>query len=85
MLKLDVIYSIFQESYAGKTGITYRPLYSLILTFHHGRYKSFIDVVFNMRQATCLKDEVLKFQYYDDPYTLASPGAITNNFDDIDI
>jgi hypothetical protein len=22
---------------------------------------------------------------YDDPYTLASPDAITNNFDDIDI
>ena len=39
----------------------------------------------NMRQATCLKDEVLKFQYYDDPYTLSSPDAITNNFDDIDI
>ena len=39
-----------------------------------------------MRQATCLKDEVLKFQWYDDPYTLASPppDAITNNFDDID-
>ena len=39
----------------------------------------------NMRQAICLKDEVLKFQLYDDPYTLASPDAITNNFDDIDI
>ena len=37
----------------------------------------------NMRQVTCLKDEVLKFQY-DDPYPLASPDAITNNFDDID-
>jgi hypothetical protein len=41
-------------------------------------------VIYNMRQATCLKDEVLKFQKYDDPYTLASPDAITNNFDDID-
>ena len=30
----------------------------------------------NMRQATCLKDEVLKFQ--------SSPDAITNNFDNID-
>ena len=39
----------------------------------------------NMRQATCLKDEVLKFQLYDDPYTLASSDAITSNFDDIDI
>jgi hypothetical protein len=39
----------------------------------------------NMRQATYLKDEVLKFQEYDDPYTLASPDPITNNFDDIDI
>ena len=41
---------------------------------------------FNMRQTTCLKDEVLKFQEYDDPYTLASPpsDAIKNNFDDID-
>ena len=43
-----------------------------------------------MRQATCLKDEVLKFQKYDDPYTLASPDAITmiltfdNKFDQID-
>ena len=25
--------------------------------------------IYNTRQATCLKDEVLKFQYYDDPYT----------------
>jgi hypothetical protein len=41
-------------------------------------------VIYNMRQATCLKDEVLKFQKYDDLYTLASPDAITNNFDDID-
>jgi hypothetical protein len=38
-----------------------------------------------MRQATCLKDEVLKFQEYDDPYTLASPNTITNSFDDVDI
>ena len=38
-----------------------------------------------MRQATCLKDEVLKFQWHDDPYMLASPDAITNNFDDIDL
>ena len=29
----------------------------------------FVD---NMRQATCLKDEVLKFQQYDDPYKLLS-------------
>ena len=42
------------------------------------------NVINNMRQAACLKDEVLKFQKYDDPYTLASPEAITNNVDDID-
>ena len=46
MLKIDVIYSIFKESYAGKTGTTYRTCFSLILTFHPGRYKSFIDVFF---------------------------------------
>jgi hypothetical protein len=50
-----------------------------------------------MRRATCLKDEVLKFQEYDDPYTLASPPrtqlrtlsmiltvAFDNKFDQID-
>ena len=42
------------------------------------------SLINNMRQAACLKDEVLKFQEYDAPYTLASPDAITNNFDDID-
>ena len=42
------------------------------------------NVYGSMRQATCLNDEVLKFQWHDDPYTLASPDAITNNFDDID-
>ena len=31
-----------------------------------------------MRQATCLKDEVLKFQQYDDSYTLLS--FILNEF-----
>ena len=32
----------------------------------------------NMRQATCLKDKVLKFQKYDDPYKLLS--FILNEF-----
>ena len=39
-------------------------------------FKLYID--FNMRQTTCLKDEVLKFQLCDDPYKLLS--IILNEF-----
>jgi hypothetical protein len=58
MLKLDVIYSIVYESYTGKTGTTYRTCFSPILTFHHGRYKSFIDgffyyIVFVQQHLVC--------------------------------
>ena len=35
-------------------------------------------LLINMRQATCLKDEVLKFQEYDDSYKLLS--FILNEF-----
>jgi hypothetical protein len=44
MLKLELIYFIFYESYPGKTRTTYIILFSLMLTFlHDGRYKTFID------------------------------------------
>ena len=54
---------------------------SILITRNLIGYRHFLHVIrkdFNMRQATCLKDEVLKFQKYDDPYKLLS--FILNEF-----